>query len=295
MAHRNAGIELISTPTGARADAGSRIVVVYPGLAPAAAHEELIAAMPSTVSTYVVDLDAVEEYARPAFTGEPPKVGAADVAAHVATELRQRGLVGGDWLLVGWSLGGIIAYALTSELAGDELPAHLVVLDTPAPVGRNSWSDDGVPLDLELLWFVTYLAARHETTASTARETFTGLDADAGLKLVLDIETDRGPLLPGASLAGARKLFEGYLNVVRRNNRIVSAYQAAPPRVPFTLIRPEHSLFGAEPAMGWDEIDPAVEVRTCRGDHYSMLRDPFALAQVDAIARDCLRLTESEV
>ncbi|MER5388149.1 thioesterase domain-containing protein [Saccharopolyspora sp. NPDC002686] len=292
MAHRNASIELISASAGA--GGGPRIVVVYPGLAPAAAHEELIAAMPSAVSTCVVDLDAVEEYARPAFTGEPPKVRIPEIAAHVAAGLRERDLVSGDWLLVGWSLGGIIAYALTSELADEELPAGLVVLDTPAPVAEYSWPDDEVPLDLELLWFTTYLAARHETTAPASRETFAGLDADAGLELVLGIETERGPLLPGASLAGARKLFEGYLNVVRRNNRIVSSYQPAPPRVPFTLIRPEHSLFGSEPAVGWDEIDPGVSVRTCRGDHYSMLRDPVALAHVDAIARYRLRLAESD-
>ncbi|GAA4827402.1 thioesterase domain-containing protein [Saccharopolyspora rosea] len=290
MAHRNAGIELISQTSHAGGADGPRIVVVYPGLAPAGAHQDLVAAMPPAASTYVVDLDAIEEYARPAFTGEPPEIGVADVAERAAAALRQRELLDGDWLLVGWSLGGIVAYALTEALAGHELPAHLVVLDTPAPVAEYSWADGEVPLDLELLWFTTYLAARRRASTPVSRETFAGIDAEAGLKLILDLDTDRGPLLPGASLSGARKLFEGYLNVVGRNNSIVSAYQPRAPRVPFTLIRPEHSLFGSEPAMSWDEIDPGIEVRSCGGEHYSMLRDPTALAHLDAIARRALGL-----
>ncbi|WP_164386850.1 thioesterase domain-containing protein [Streptomyces sp. OM5714] len=255
------------------------VVVIHPGVLPTEDYQELSAALPSRTDLYVVDLERVPEYFQAALSGGHTDTTVLDVASRIADELRVRGLVVGPWTLAGWSFGGVVAHALTAILTESELPRRTVLFDSIAPVAEYTRAEEEIGLDLVLPWFCMYLAAKRGADVPVPREVLAADDAgvDDALEAVLKAALEHGALRPGTTLPGLRKVYDTYLDGLRRNNRLAAGFEPARSRVPITLLRPERGLLATPDPLGWEQLSDDLSVEATSGDHYSMLSDPVAM------------------
>lgn len=247
------------------------VVMVHPGALPATSYAALAAALAADAELLVVDLERVPAYREMVFGG--PAVSVAALAQFVVDRLRYDGVLDRPWLLAGWSLGGVVAYAATSVLLEHQLPRHLVVLDSIAPVPEHRRSVGDFRPEVLLTWFAGYLAAKRGGPLELSVDALRGLDTDAGLEVVLDAAIRGGLVWPDVSIAGLRKVYSVYLAGLFRNVDLTAGYAAAPSRVPMTLVRPSAGLLSTPGALGWQRLADSLSVAHCPGDHYSMLHE----------------------
>lgn len=262
-----------------------RVVVVHPGALPTDHYRELAAALPPRTELHVVDLEQVPEYFQAALDGGRSDLTVSGVASRAADALRSRGLLSRPWTLVGWSFGGVVGHALTSFLSSAELPRQIVLLDSIAPVPEYTRGNDEIGPDLVIPWFCMYLAAKRGGAVPVPRELAAGgdVDVDTLLQAVLEAALEHGALRPGTTLPGLRKVYDTYLDGLRRNNRLAEDFAPARARVPLTLLRPERGLLATPDPLGWEQLSDDLSVERTPGDHYSMLREPVT-AKLAALA-----------
>ncbi|MEU5692912.1 thioesterase domain-containing protein [Actinosynnema sp. NPDC020468] len=251
------------------------VVLVHPGAVRAADYADLAEAVRPGASLTVVDLEQVPEYFQAALTGGTADTSIDALADRVVEVLRGRDLPD-RWTLAGWSFGGVVAHAAVSRLEPGERPETLVLLDSIAPVPEYTAGEEDLASGLVLDWFAMYLAAKRGRPVDVPP--FTGADLDAGLALVLAAGLESGALLPGTGPPGLRKVFSAYADGLRRNNSLSRAHRPTPVHVPTWLVRPERGLLATPDPLGWSALTTRLVVAPCPGDHYSMLRDPAALA-----------------
>jgi thioesterase domain-containing protein len=198
-------------------------------------------------------------------------------------------------LLGGWSFGGVVAYSLAAQLASDDRPERLLLLDTIAPIESYTSAGREVDQALALRWFTMYLAAKRgghlPLDAAGAGEH--SADLATGLARLLAAATEAGVLRRGTELAGLRKVFDTYHAGLVRNNLLVKGYLPAACQLPITLVRPRSGLLGTPAPLGWEEITDELTVLRCAGDHYSMLREPDAHARIADFVGDRQAVTET--
>jgi thioesterase domain-containing protein len=260
------------------------VVLVHPGALAVTNYVELAAALLPQAELFVVDLEQVPEYFQAALSGGHAGISIAELAARIDDALWERGLLSPPWLLAGWSFGGVVGQALTAALAEDEQPEGLFLLDSLAPVPAYTKTEGDLDLAMLLGWFAMYLAAKRGAPVPVPAAELAGVTLEAGLQLVLDAAIAHGALRPGTPLPGLRKVFNAYADGLLRNNRLASAHSAAPIPVPVCLFRPEHGLLDTPDPLGWTALAPRLTVRSCPGDHYSMLRHPAAVSLIATAA-----------
>jgi thioesterase domain-containing protein len=189
------------------------------------------------------------------------------------------------FVLVGWSFGGVIAFAMAEQLE-ERMPAERVVLlDSIAPVDEFK-RPDALAVDLVLGWFAMYLAAKRGTRLPLASGAAASLPLGDALALILQAATAARALPVWTTLPGLRKVYDTYVDGLRRNNELARAFVPHPAALPLTLIKPAGSLLPGSRTLGWDTLaGTALDVRVCSGDHYTMLGEPTAIAAVAAIVR----------
>jgi thioesterase domain-containing protein len=256
------------------------LVLVHPGALTVAHYRALAEEVSATHRFRVVDLEQVAEYFEAALAGGRATISIEEIAERVTAVLRENRLTEGQWLLAGWSFGGVVAHAVTSLLTESELPAGLVVLDSIAPVPAYTQDDENLDAAMVLRWFAMYLAAKRGGPVSVSEADLVGHDIESGLSLILDAGLESGILLPGTALPGLRKVFRAYSDGLLRNNRLAMAHRPMWARVPVTLVRPERGLLATPDPLGWEELAADLTTRDCPGDHYSMLTDPAAVVQI---------------
>jgi len=263
-----------------------RVVLVHPGALSVNSYLELAAALLPQAELIVVDLEQVPEYFQAALSGGHAGITIAELAARIDDALWDRGLLAPPWLLAGWSFGGVVGQELTAALAGDERPEGLFLLDSLAPVPAYTKADPDPAMVLG--WFAMYLAAKRGAPVHVPAAELAGVTVEAGLRLVLEAAVANGALRPGTPLPGLRKVFNAYTDGLLRNNRLAAAHSPMPTQVPVCLIRPEHGLLDTPDPLGWTSLAPRFTVRSCPGDHYSMLRHPAAVELIATAAWHCL-------
>ncbi|HRI49124.1 MAG TPA: amino acid adenylation domain-containing protein [Pseudomonadota bacterium] len=212
---------------------------------------------------------------------EPPETLEA-VASRYVTALRQV-QPAGPYQLLGWSLGGVLAFEMARQLheAGQRV-ALLALLDSAAPAPQQRAELHAALSEPALLqWFLTDLTRqRNDATAALPDERPTDLRA------ALPLLSSQG-LLPSnkeeAQLAALYALF-------RRNLRLAIDYRPGPYEGPVLLLRAAASP--AAPDLGWQSLcSCALELVELPGDHYTTLSP----ANVGTVARLlCARLLGSE-
>jgi len=265
-------------------------VVVHPGALPSTVYRSLadtLAGPESTVrpamTLWLVDLDRVPEYTESALLGGQPRTSVAEMATTVERELRAAGAIAGgtDWVLAGWSFGGVIAHELTGRLHPAELPRGMVVLDSIAPVPDYTKDDGELDPAMLMPWFAMFLGAKRGVALPLP-----GDGPVPTLDDVLSAAVTGGALPADTSVAGLGKVYQVFEAGLRRNNLICTGFNAERARVPVTLIRPEGSLLDTPDPLGWEQLTDDLKVVVCPGDHYSMLSDIAAVDTVAAVLRD---------
>lgn len=257
-----------------------RVLVVHPGALPPTVHRHLADALPDGVGVDVLDLQGLGEYADLAASGCLTSAASVEsLARRLTTEIDDRVPLGGRYVLVGWSFGGVVAHAMTCHDLLPRLPERLVLLDSIAPVPGYKATVEELEPSLLVDWFAMYLGARRGQLLQPAPDS--RLDR---LDWVLEAGLQTGALAPGTGLPGLAKLYGRFLDGLRLNSHLVDGHRPAVSPVPTVAVRAERSLLAEQGPLGWDRITTApLPVITCPGDHYSMLTDPAAAARVAGV------------
>ncbi len=202
----------------------------------------------------------------------PPETLEA-VASRYVSALRQV-QPAGPYQLLGWSLGGVLAFEMARQLqdAGQRV-ALLALLDSFAPGPQRPELQAAQSEAAMLRWFLSDLTRQRDAATAAALPSEGLTDLRAALSLL----SDRG-LLPSdtdeAQLAALYSLF-------RRNLRLILDYQPGPYGGPVLLLRAA-SAGSAAPDPGWQRLcSGPLELGELPGDHYTILSPPG----VGAVAR----------
>lgn len=200
----------------------------------------------------------------------------------------------GPLAIGGWSMGGLIAYEMASQLYERGRPvALLALIDTVAPASSAGASLDGTSAhdddDAEwLMRIARYLGAFMGRELPVSRDELRSLGPEQQLTYFVD-QARRADLLPPD---GGLSLVQGLLRLQKAHMRAARRYvpRAYPNRV--TLFRVQHvdsrieayGLFQEnldDPTFGWSRYSASpVDVRTLPGDHMTIVMPP----NVEALA-----------
>jgi amino acid adenylation domain-containing protein len=192
------------------------------------------------------------------------------LAATYANTVERAGL--GPVVLVGWSLGGCIAFELAQQLVARGHPvASVVVIDGAASFRGTLAAGGTLPHR-----FLDDLVASTGGTLVAEPHVVDALVASGGFAAVLTDREIAAALPPGLSATELTALYD------RFRGDLSAADRHRPARrhdVPVTLVRADRET-DPDPDLGWGELTgTAVPIRWVAGDHYSILREP-AVAEV---------------
>lgn len=211
------------------------------------------------------------------------------IAERYVEELRSIQPVGA-YYLIGWSLGGVIAFEVAQQLKnqGQEI-ALLGLLDTWAPL---PWL---VSLEVDDAMLAVLLAkelsVRMGKPFELSYDKLAQLQTEQQLDYFLEQAKQMELVPPDEELSQIQSLLHRY----RSNLQTVLDYTPKPYTGTINLFRAETEIareFGSlfnllstvyqKPALGWDEYAQIpVQVFTIPGDHYTMLSNP----QVQVLAK----------
>jgi amino acid adenylation domain-containing protein len=214
---------------------------------------------------------------------EPPHASIEDMASHYL-ELARRVQPEGPYLLVGASLGGVIAYEMARRLAASGHAVPLcAMLDSPGPGAPPDGRDEDVdPADL--LRF--HLGAHAWLDPAPLR----GRPLDDQLRRVIEAARTAGAVLPFTELAHGRRLVAVWQNSLR----VLWRYTAPPwpgGEVQFYSAAEPYQGSSGHLERAWIGRC-AVRVEVVPGDHMSMVVPPHA-ASLGARIRAYLTRTGS--
>lgn len=288
-ARRPAGTPVSRTLRPALAGRPRSIVIVHPGALPASVYSLLADQLPADCGVHLLDLQGLPQYQQAALNGGRSDLAITGIAGSFAGLVRQLLRAGEPYVLLGWSFGGVIAHAMTPHLAGPLAPVHLILLDSIAAVPGYQAQVEDLDDRTLLEWFCMYLGAKRGVPVRLEES------SPGGLEDVLAVMTGAGALLPGTTAAGLAKVFEVYVDGLRRNSLLTRAYHAIPSQVGATAVRARRSLLAEPGALGWDRVCPApVPVLTAEGDHYSMLTDASTAALLATLVNSVLPSTSQQ-
>ena len=231
-------------------------------------YDPLANALQGNANVDVLDLQAVPEY---------QVHGGRGLSVHsIAERLEAAGNLSAittPLVLVGWSFGGVIAQCLASRLPTP--PAHLVVLDSIAPVDGYKPSVAEIGQGTLLDWCAQYLEAK--------RGTLLPEEYIAGeiLEELLWLCTSSGTLPVDTSLPGLTKIFDTYVAGLERNSLLTAPHHPVRLDVPITAVRATRSLVEEPGALGYQRLSTSdVTVHTVAGSHYSMLIHPEPVSSI---------------
>ena len=209
---------------------------------------------------------------------EPPLASIPEMATRYLHELR--GVQPeGPYRLLGWSMGGLVAFEMAQRLLAEgEEVALLGLLDARAPVAEPA----PAPLDevAILLGFAQDLGLPRDRLAALRDRAHEGTDAI--LTSIIELAQGDGLLPPDFGLAAARR----HLEVFRANAAASCEYR---PRIypgPIALFRAADApVNGDDPDLGWGGLAAGgVTVHAVPGTHHTLVREPHARALAQRLA-----------
>lgn len=266
--------------------------VVHPGVLPASVYQRLADELTVDHDVFVLDLTGVPEYWRATMGGGRDLGGVTVESAtdRFAEALAERAAGAPSIVLVGWSLGGTLAYELARQAAAGEnaltQPLDLLLLDSMAP-HRKLPNDLSKATPVLLSWFSMYLGAKRGAELRLPEGRFASGSVEQGLEMIREAAADRDVLAADTPIVGLRKLFDTYVDGLVRNTMLTSPYRCPTTRRPLTLIKAEGGLRPASRDLGWSALAKGeLQVHTSPGDHYTMLDDPRAVVTVAGFVRE---------
>ncbi|MDR9897010.1 amino acid adenylation domain-containing protein [Aetokthonos hydrillicola Thurmond2011] len=176
----------------------------------------------------------------------------------------------GSYLIGGYSLGGLIAFEIASQLESvGESVQNLLIIDTHPP-DREIIVEDEI---LSLIIFVTEVGLHFNVKIELDYEEIAVLNEAERLEHVLQIFQHHQLVPPNSG----RNLVSGAINVHKANSQASLGYQPKPINTPISLFKTEGlaQKFPNNPTLGWEELtSKQVYVRTVKGIHEELLREP---------------------
>ena len=202
---------------------------------------------------------------------EPPHATLREMAADYATAILQAAPVG-PLNLVGWSLGGNIAYEVAREVSARGRQIGLLALLDSGLVSADQ--------DLSEADFLPLIAALFPDQGHDSLDTLRQKSPEEQLAYFIAQASQAGIVPENAAAVGPH-----ILDVFQANIKAVHDHRTGPHDGPLVLIRPADQaktadLFDDE-TLGWQTLVPRVEVASVPGDHAHMLTRPA----VEQIAR----------
>ncbi|HEX5603001.1 MAG TPA: thioesterase domain-containing protein, partial [Pyrinomonadaceae bacterium] len=204
----------------------------------------------------------------------------------------------GPYLLGGWSMGGVIAFEMATQLQQQgERIALLALMDATAPTGAQTEYKWTVLLSI----FAFDLGLKYENLSKPIEE-IAKLTQMAQLRAVW-LEAKSAELIPSdMTLVEFRKMFD----LFKINANTTRSYQPGEFFGRIALFNAEadeqHYLFsndpgyyesqeihGKDPLKGWGDLaTEGVEVYVVPGDHFSMMREPNVSVLAEQL-RTCIQ------
>jgi thioesterase domain-containing protein/acyl carrier protein len=190
----------------------------------------------------------------------------------------------GDYLLAGWSMGGVIAYEMAQQLLGEGcLVGHLWLIDSFNPAfhcAGDELNDDGEQDDQHKEWvdkqLLQTLAAELAVDIHAKGQYSNQYLLEQPLVVLLELLLEQGKeqrrLPPDYSLKALRARFD----LLVKNNRALQRYRPVPLDTQVSLIR------GTDPgndhqSLGWSALVPKISHSVIQGDHFSIMRHPHVI------------------
>ena len=177
----------------------------------------------------------------------------------------------GPYLIVGWSMGGVVAFEMSRQILiqGDSIDL-LAVIDTPTPrlLRKKNLPADEVGFLLDLIGAFGVSAERLSIIGEELRR----LEPDEQLFFVLNMAVKARIVEPSITLSQFKK----FLGVYQANRIALHNYEPQPYDVKAVLFMGEGS--GAKweyPSLGWGELaSGGVEERIVPGNHRTLMLEP---------------------
>ncbi|HSK79159.1 MAG TPA: amino acid adenylation domain-containing protein [Thermoanaerobaculia bacterium] len=206
----------------------------------------------------------------------PPAKSIEEMAARYLAEVR-RVQPQGPYRLGGWSMGGLVAFAMARQLAAEgQAPELLALIDTLPPETATAPATD----EELVASFAQDLARRLGSNAGISPEELRSLPEQEKLAHVVRLGHSAGLLPADFGLAQIEPLFATFA----ANLQASRAYAPEPYTGRLTLWVSEATAASYAAALdAWSRLVPAGLDRTILpGDHYSLLRRP----EVERLARE---------
>ncbi len=251
----------------ARSGAATSVVVVHAVGGSVLGYSELVRGLAPDVAVYGLEAPGLH-------SAETPVASIPQLAAHYIGALRERGSTDG-LILLGWSMGGAVAYEMAAQLAAaGTQPTPLILLDTVLPTGTPS--PDPVAVLEEYAQFLADAGGAPDELRLPPRSRL----ADArGVEHLWRWARDCGLLGDEIDLTRLR----WSLDVFRANVAALDGYRPAPAVSPalYLASSPQGRTIGS--ARWRDLLGPGTVVREVGGGHYGMLAAPHHRQVADEV------------
>jgi len=219
-----------------------------------------------------------------------PFAAMEEMGAHYAAEIR-RVQPAGPYRVGGWSFGGLAAFEVARQLAGQgEEVALLAVLDTAPGLPPTEQAEPSISEEDDTPWLLTiaeYVRGLRGADLAVTVEQLAPLAPEERLRAFVDRLRAAGVVHAGEDgLAQLRRL----LRVFKTDVRAYRDYRPRPYPGPITLFRAADAGFDASAGhdLGWGRLTPRpVEVYELPGDHITLMAEPH-IAVLAARLRACL-------
>ena len=181
----------------------------------------------------------------------------------------------GPYVLGGWSMGGILAYEVAGQLAGQGHDVRLFMIDSDLTEERKAAGE----ADRHLA-FLGDLASGQLPAA--ARRAVLAAPADRLMETGAEVAAARG-WIPAET--GVRQ-YELLMRAHAHNLAILGEYRAAESKVP-ALLLVAGEVRRPDPVPAWRELCPDLDVEVWPYDHYSIV-EPGRLPAIAARVADWL-------
>ncbi len=186
----------------------------------------------------------------------------------------------GPYHLVGWSLGGVVAYEMAQQLKEkNQQIAFLGLLDSDLP--RLIKKSRGLAERRFLVDFA------HQCGLDISVEALQNLELSDQLPVLLE-KAKLANLLPSdLSLERFRQLYERNSRIFRANVRALRRYAPRPYSGRVVLLRAAEKIGPSisDPQSTWESLADQIDVHVVPGNHYTMICTPLVVHLVDHIRK----------